>query len=137
MPTIGKLAPLDRFDKEEHLGHVLVFVNPIAEEGDFGFGETVSAVCDVICINDTKAWPGARIFGTQLVPRLLSGDKIVPAVLVQGTARAGRAAPWLFEEVSDDEQADAQAVVDRVVTQLGSGKLVVDFGAFNSGAAFG
>jgi hypothetical protein len=137
MVKVSNAAPLDRFNKDDHLGHILVFVGSKIEEGDFGFGETESAVADVICVNDHKAWEAQRVFGTLIVPRLaLSADPIVAGSLIQGEAKAGRSAPWMLDDLSDGELADVQALVDKTVTQLGSGRIVVDFDAINQATDF-
>lgn len=129
---VGNAAPLDRFDKSLHNGHTLIFVSPHIEEGDYGFGETQSAVADIICADCRKGWEAQRIFGSLIVPRLgMSSDSVVGGVLVEGEARAGRSAPWLLEDLDGDQLADVQAIVDKHVTQLKSGKLVVDFDAVN------
>jgi hypothetical protein len=134
---VTNAAPLDRFNKDDHNGHRLIFIGPKIEEGDFGFGETETAVADVICTDCYKAWEAQRIFGTMIVPRLaLSADPIIAGMLVQGEAKAGRSAPWLLDDLNADELADVQALVDKVVTQLGSGKIVVDFDAVNGANNF-
>jgi hypothetical protein len=134
---VAPAAPLDRFTKDDHSGHLILFVNSRIEVGDYGFGEAESAVCDVICVNCCKAWEDQRIFGTMIVPRLgLTTDKVVAGLLVQGEAKAGRSAPWLLDDPDENELADVQAVADRVISQLGSGKIVVDFDAINNLEAF-
>lgn len=134
---VTNAAPIDRFIKDDHNGHRMIFVGSKIEQGDFGFGETDTAVTDVICVDCHKAWEAQRIFGTIIVERLgLSADPVVAGLLVQGEGKAGRNPPWLLDDLNDDELADVQALADRVITQLGSGKIVVDFDAVNQGTGF-
>jgi hypothetical protein len=130
---VTNAAPLDRFVKDSHNGHNLIFVNSRIEEGDFGFGDTQTAVADVICFNCKQAWQNQRVFGQFIVGRLAQSDgKIVAGALVQGEAKAGRSAPWMLDDLNDDELTDIQAYLERVVDQLRSGKLVVNFDLINN-----
>jgi hypothetical protein len=131
--TVENTPPLKRFAKEEHENHTaILFISPKVETGDFGFGESESAVADVICTQCQKGWEEQRIFGTKIVPRLHDAvGKIRSGILYQGKASPGRSAPWLLEDLNEDELADAQAAIDRFITVLASGKIVVDFDAVN------
>jgi hypothetical protein len=127
---VTRPAPLDRFEKSEHAGHHLVFVGPKAETLDTSYGETDAARCvGVLCVTCVRGWPDVVVFGTALVPRICNGDPAPAGVLVQGEAKPGRQPPWLLDDLDDDDLEEVQAFVDKVVQQLGSGKLVVDFDA--------
>lgn len=127
---VTRPAPLDRFEKGEHLGHNLAFVDPKGEIIDTSFGAADAARCvGVICATCVRGWTDVIVFGTAIVPRIANGDLVTAGTLVQGKAQPGRQPPWLLDDLDDGEMADMQELVDRVVTQLGSGKLVVDVDA--------
>jgi hypothetical protein len=127
---LGRLGDLHRWNKDEHVGHTHLFVKPHVEEMTTQFGDQEAAVCEaVICVTDELGWPNAAVFGGYLVPRICSGDDIVPGVLVQGKAQAGKNPPWLLDDPSGDDLTQAQDLADRVITRLGSGKLAVDLDA--------
>ena len=127
---VTRPGPLDRFDKAEHLGHSLAFVGAKGEIVDTSFGEADVARCvGVICATCVRGWADVLVFGTAIVPRICNGDPVSAGVLVQGKAQPGRQPPWLLDDLDDAELAEVQVLVDRVVTQLGSGKLVVDVDA--------
>ena len=82
---VSRPAPLDRFDKAEHLGHNLAFVGPRGEVLDTSFGEADAARCvGVICATCVRGWTDVIVFGTAIVPRICNGDPVSAGVLVQG-----------------------------------------------------
>ncbi len=127
---VSNPAPLDRFEKSEHVGHNLAFVEPKGEIMATSFGDADAARCvGVICETCTRGWADVIVFGTAIVPRICNGDLVSAGTLVQGKAQPGRQPPWLLDDLDDVEMAEMQSLVDRVVTQLGSGKLVIDVDA--------
>jgi hypothetical protein len=127
---LGRLGELHRWTKDEHVGHVHLFVKPHAEEMQTQFGDQEAAVCEaIVCVTCELGWEDQAVFGGYLVPRICSGDDIVPGVLVQGKAQAGKNAPWLLDDPIPADLTLAQGLADRVVTRLGSGKLAVDLDA--------
>jgi len=132
---VGQPAELNRFDKASHKGHVVAFVDPHPEQMETAFGDAEAAACGVICATCNQGWPDQRIFGAALVPRICgSPDPVVAGVLVEGEAKPGRNAPWLLDDADADDLADVQALVDKVVTQLASGRIVVDFDSLTGSA---
>jgi hypothetical protein len=124
---LGRLGSVNMFTKLDHVGHGLIFVKPHVEQMTTQFGETEAALCEhIICATCQVGWADEVVFGSYLVPRICSGDPIVPGILVQGKAQPGRNAPWLLDDPGDDDREVMQALADRVITRLGSGKLAVD-----------
>lgn len=132
MPSIplGHLGKDNTFTKADHAGHVLLFVQPAREQLETAFGDQEAAHCSyVVCGSCQAGWPDVIIFGSYLVPRICSGDPLVAGTLVRGEAQPGRQAPWLLDDLGDDDRQITQALADKVVTRLGSGRLVVDLDA--------
>jgi hypothetical protein len=127
---LGQLGELHRWTKADHLGHLHLFVKPHVEEMQTQFGDQDAAVCEaILCVTCELGWEDQVVFGSYLVPRICSGDDLVPGVLVQGRAQAGKNAPWLLDDPTAEDRTAAQNLADRVITGLGSGKLVVDLDA--------
>ena len=127
---VSPLAEFDRFDKPDHLGHQVAFVGARGEQVSTAYGDADAAHCEaVICATCVRGWTDQLVFGTAIVPRICTGDPITGGILVQGKAQPGRQPPWLLDEFDAAELAEVQALTDRVVTRLGSGKLVVDVDA--------
>jgi hypothetical protein len=128
---VSQPAALNRFIKDDHENHKIIVVNPTLATEDTQFGPAQVCRGDVICADCLKAWEGETVFGSVVAPRLGgTGQPVTAGILYKGKAKAGREAPWLINDLEDFELADVQALVNRVVTQLSSGKLVVDFDAF-------
>ncbi len=129
---VSQPAPLNRFIKDDHENHKIVVVNGVLATEETQFGPAQVCRGDVICADCLKAWEDEPIFGSVVAPRLGgTGDPVAAGILFRGKAKAGREAPWLIEDLNEDELADVEGLVNRVVSQLKSGKLVVDFDAFS------
>jgi hypothetical protein len=122
------------FEKAEHEGHLLAFVSPSLEEGvvtKFGASDA-ARVRSVLCADDLSLHSDQLIFGAALVPRLIGADgDIVVGRLVRGEARNGQSAPWLLDDPTGDDLAEAQAMLNHVVGKMPSGALVVDTAALD------
>jgi hypothetical protein len=128
--NLGRLGDLNRFVKDDHLGHVLLFVAPKLEMMDTQFGPAEAAICQgIICVTCELGWADVPLFGSYPVPRICSGDDIVPGLLTQGKAQAGKNPPWLLDDVTGPDLMVAQDLADRILTRLGSGKIAVDLDA--------
>jgi hypothetical protein len=124
---------MKRFMKEDHLGHTILFVSPKQEELQTAFGESEAAVCSaVICATCRQGWDDVPVFGSALAPRLfMSLESVIVGVLVQGTAKPGRNAPWLLDDPSEEDLALARQIVDEVAVVSKGGKVLVDFDALD------
>ncbi len=129
--TVGAPAPLNRFVKDEHLGHFVLFFEAKQENMQTSFGDADAAICTyIVCHTCMAGWEDQAVFGSAIAGRLYLANKdVVPGRLVQGVARPGRNAPWLLDDPNDAEDRMARELVARVATRLGSGKLVVDLAA--------
>jgi hypothetical protein len=116
------------FSKDEHEEHVLVFVEPKAEEMSTSFGDTTAARCSyVVCLDCDLVESDVIIFGTALVPAITdSGEELVVGHLVKGDAKPGRNPPWLLEDPIDEELARAEAFFATRAARLPSGRIVVE-----------
>lgn len=126
---IGKPAAPDGFQKEGREGHLLIAVGHRAEEVTTAYGEATAARIAYLADYDTnEVFEDVQLFGKALAPAIFRSDaQIVPGRLVKGTAaREGQNPPWLLQEITADEMELVRGWVDEYVTQLGSGKLVVD-----------
>jgi hypothetical protein len=120
------------FDKDEHVGHLLVFIHPSWESRTGEFGEYEVARCAyVACVEDYDAYIDVPVSGAALVPRLVDDDDgaVVVGRLVRGVAKAGRSAPWLLEDPTEKELAAAQEFVDEYGSQAKSGAISLDIKA--------
>ena len=111
MPFKFGLPATNRFSKEEHLGHVLVFVEPHETQESTSFGDSSAATCEyVACVTCGTVTSDAKLFGSALVPAIVgSGEPLVLGVLEQGEAKPGRSAPWLLGVPTDVDESVAEA----------------------------
>jgi hypothetical protein len=116
------------FSKDDHEGHLLVFVEPKAEEMSTSFGESTAARCSfVVCLDDDLVEADVDIYGTVLVPALTEpGEELIVGHLVKGDAKPGRNPPWLLEDPTDEEFARAEAFFAKRAARLPSGRIVVE-----------
>lgn len=130
--TVSQPAALNRFVKDDHENHKIAVVNGTLSTEDTQFGPAQVCRGDIICADCLKGWESEVIFGSVVAPRLGgTGQPVAAGILYRGKPKAGREAPWLVEDLNEDELADVQGLVNRVVSQLPSGKLIVDFDAFS------
>jgi hypothetical protein len=117
------------FDKKEHEGHLCIFVEPKAEEMTTRYEkEATAARCSYTCCLECRSVVSdALLFGAVLVPQLTNGgEELVVGKLGQGEAKAGQNAPWLLWDPTEEEEAKAEAFLERYATRLQSGKVVVE-----------
>jgi hypothetical protein len=133
--SIGSAPPVDRFGKDEHKGHMVLFVSPEPQTMTTQFGEGDAAVCKaVVCGSCRTGWLSVPVFGNSLVPRLtIATDDVVIGILVQGkAAKSGQNPPWLLDDPSDTDLKLAREIVELVLVRGASGRLLVDLAALES-----
>jgi hypothetical protein len=134
---LSKPAPgPDRWNKDDHLEHLHVFLGGLTVENvDTSRGPADAAHVDVIaCVDCRQAWTDQLVFGKALVPRL-TGDPDAEAIVgrfSQGLAKPGQSAPWVITDPTDSEMATGDAFVAKYVTTLPSGTVVVDAKALDA-----
>jgi hypothetical protein len=116
------------FNKDDHLDHLLGFVEPQAEEVSTSFGEAVAARCSYIfCCDDATVDSDVLLFGSVIAPRLCEAeDEVVAGRLTKGLAKPGRSAPWLLDDPTDDDLDAVEAFLEANATRLPSGKIVME-----------
>jgi hypothetical protein len=121
-------AASNGFDKNAHIEHLLIAVEPEAQEMETSYGPATAAHCSyVACVDCGTVDADVLLFGTALVPRLLDVEEgLVAGRLCQGQAKAGRQPPWLLEDPSDGDIAQAEAFLERCATRLPSGRIVME-----------
>ena len=122
--TIGNAGPgVDRLKNSEHVQHEVVFVSPELTERRGNQGPYEVALCSyVLCFTCRKAWSDADVSGVAMVPRLTSAsEEVVAGRLVEGTARAGKNAPILLEDLTEEELAKISTELERYASKLPSG----------------
>ena len=129
--SIGRPAKGGGFDKAAHEDDLLAFVSPTSELTNTTYGESTAARCVyVVALDQSEVFEDVLLFGAALAPRLYeSTETIVVGLLVKGEAQPGRNAPWLLEDPTDEELAQAEQFFTRFATVLPSGRLVVDVDA--------
>jgi hypothetical protein len=116
------------FSKDDHLDHLLGFVEPQAEEVSTSFGDTTAAHCSyVFCVDDGTVESDPLIFGSALVPRLVDvEEEVVAGRLAKGLAKPGRSAPWLLDDPTDADLEAVEAFLEANATRLPSGRIVME-----------
>jgi hypothetical protein len=139
---ISKPGRTPGFNKEEHVSHVIVFVDPKAEEalGFDGEGTQPAARCGyVACVNCGLVLSDFVFFANAIVPKIVAAGEIVAGQLVRGTARGDRSAPYLLADPSNDDLRTVEAFLEERATRMPSGKIVIESqpaGRDDAGAAF-
>ena len=107
----GEGAGGARFDKAAYKDTLISVVHPkLSENVDTKHGATDAIFAKYIVVHEGEdeglIFDGPALFGAQLVPELDSAEgPIVAGRISVGEAKAGRSAPWIWEDPSDDERA--------------------------------
>ena len=128
-------ARADRFDKLEYENVLIAVIHPYGKQVDSQFGETTAAFMKYIVVLEGadagRVFEGAALFGTVLVPALLDADSaIIVGKLVQGKAKGGHNAPWLWEDGSADDFAVAGAWFDANAKKDADGTIAINVDSF-------
>jgi hypothetical protein len=124
------------FNKEEHVDHLCVFVDPKAEETPkfSGEGVQIAARCAyAICETCGLVLTDPLIYGDALAPRIADAGEVVAGRLALGKARAGRNAPYFLNDPSGDDLQAVEAFLEKYAVRLPSGKIVVETPAAENG----
>lgn len=112
----------DDFNKADHEGKLLMFVEPEHREVDTEYGTAQTASCDyVVAFEDdgtAEVFNDTLIFGAALAPAVYNaGTPVVVGRLGKAaTAKPGRSRAWILDDPSDDDLAIAQAFADKSLT---------------------
>lgn len=126
--TINQPAPTGGFDKEQHEGHLMLFIGIEEKEGKTQFGDATWAQCQWVADLDSGTLDlDVAIHGKALAPSVIGAAPVCVGRLVKGkSAKEGQKPPWLLDDATDADLVVAQEWIDTFVTELPSGKLVVD-----------
>jgi hypothetical protein len=102
------------FDKNEHNGHRVAFVNPQGEkEPKFNAseGDQLVAVVDyAICESCKLVYADQRIYGEVLAHQIVDpGEEVVAGWLGQSKARPGKSPAWILEDPTGEDEAAIQS----------------------------
>jgi hypothetical protein len=124
----GKPATTGRFTKDDHLEHLLCFVDREAADVATAHGDTTACRCGyVVCIDDETVDADVLIFGTALAPNLIEAtDEVVVARLAKGNATPGRNPPWILEDASPADMKAAEKYFAEHASRMPSGRIVVE-----------
>lgn len=117
------------FSKEAHEGHLLVFVEPEAEETTGAYGDSTAARCAfVVCLTCDTVAADVMLWGAALVPALTDGaEELVVGRLARGEAKGNRSAPWLLWNPSEADVAEAEEWFAKRATRYpGSGRISIE-----------
>jgi len=117
------------FTKEEHVGHLCLFVEPQAEETAkySGEGTQTAARCTyAVCITCNLVLEDLLVFGEALAPRLIGQGELVTGTLQLGKARPPRSAPYVLDVATNDERTRVQQFLGKYAARLPSGKIVIE-----------
>lgn len=126
-PSTGKGS----FDKEAHLDHLCIFIEPVADVLDTQFGNAQPvARCSYVVDLDVEpvdVTPEALIFGQALVPALVDGgDELVVGTLGKASGNAGRSY-WLMYDPSDEDLARSKEWLDKnAVRSPSTNRIMID-----------
>lgn len=130
-PGSGSGGGASGFDRNEHLGHSVMFINN-DERTDVNTRHGVvarAAFSDyVVCMTcGGKVFHEHLTFGQAIVPMILDVEgAVVLGTLGKGDASAGKSAAWLLFDFTEDEGAAAQTWLDNNAAVLPSGKYVIE-----------
>jgi hypothetical protein len=117
------------FGKDNAEGHLLMFIGIEKASGPTQFGDSTWAQCAwVVDVDTDELSRDVPIHGKALAPAIYGAEaQVVVGRLVKGkTAREGQSPPWLLDAPTEDDLTHAQTWLDAYVTELPSGKLIVD-----------
>lgn len=126
---ISAPASAGGFSKEAHVGHLVMFIDPEAEETPRFSGEgtqTAARCAYVICETCGMVMADTMVYGDVLVPRIIGAGEVVGGRLALGKARAGRSAPYLLEDPTVDDHHAMERFLDKYAVRMKSGKIVVE-----------
>ncbi len=123
----GDFGP--RFDKNEHEGRLVAFVEPEAREVDSQYGTATAASCDFVVVLEGDDAPTVYedqlIFGAVLAPTIYNGGRVVVGRIGRAAdAKPGRSRAWILNDPTDEELASVQKWADDNLT-VKNGRLVV------------
>jgi hypothetical protein len=136
--TISQPAQGGGFSKDDHEGHLLMFIEIEKASGATQFGDATWAQCRwVVDLETYELSTDVAIHGKALAPSVYGPEqKVVVGRLVKGTAaREGQSPPWLLEGFTEDDATVANLWAEAYITELPSGRLVVDEEALRDAAA--
>jgi hypothetical protein len=128
---IGGPAARGGFPKDEHLNHLLAFVEPRSETTTKfdGTGTQTAAVCSyVVCVPCRRVFTEQTIYGEALAPRLVDTEsEVVVGTLAQAQSRMpGRNPAWILDDPTDTDIGAVQGFLTEYASRLKSGKIVVE-----------
>jgi hypothetical protein len=121
----------DNWDKAQHLDHLHVFCAAdgfTIQEIETSYGMSAAVKVDwIVCCDCLDVWDDQFVYGAVLTVRLAGADsEIVVGRLGQGLPKPGKSAAWTLDDVTDQDMADAEAFLDKYVTVMSSGTIIVD-----------
>ncbi len=122
-------SPGGGFSKEEHVGHLLLFVDPRGEETAKFSGEgtqTAARCTHLACVTCGLVLTDLLLYGDALAPRIVDAGEIVAGRLTVGKARAGRSAPYLLDEADAGDLGQIEAFLDAYAVRMPSGKVIIE-----------
>jgi hypothetical protein len=133
----GPGKPSGAYTNSDHIGHLLVYAHPVAEERTSSFDnkETYQvAKCDfVICATEAKAWTTTDVSGKALVPRLTTAANAIVAVwLSLGEAKGDRNPPTIPEDATAEQIGEIQEVLAKYGARMPTGRVVFDVVQYNN-----
>jgi hypothetical protein len=132
MSTAWKISapkPGGGFNKADHVDHLLIFIEPRAEEVPkyASEGTQIAAKTDyTICIDCNLVLTDQLVYGDALAPRIIDAGEVVAGKLAVGQARAGRSAPYLLEDPTAADLQRVESFLERTAVRMPSGKIVIE-----------
>jgi hypothetical protein len=127
--TISPPSHTSGFNKEEHVSHLCLFIEPKGEEtpGFSGDGTQLAARCHyIVCVTCDLVLSDFAFFGNAIVPKIITAGEIVAGRLALGTARGDRNAPYLLTDPTNDDLRIVEAFLDERATRMPSGKIIIE-----------
>jgi hypothetical protein len=127
--SIAQPAQGGGFSKDNAEGHLLMFIGIEKASGPTQFGDATWAQCQWVAdLTTDDLSSDVAMHGKALAPAIYGAEaSVVVGRLVKGkTAREGQSPPWLLDAATDDDLTHAQTWLTAYVTELPSGKLIVD-----------
>ena len=126
MTTIGTPTVTDsgnRFQPRDHLGKLVMFCGHDKTTVETEYGETTVATVSLIAVLDgdeVVTFSDTFIFGKALAPSIYrSSLDVVVGVISQGTAKAGRSAPWTLSKPTEVQLEAAREWFPKHVVESG------------------
>jgi hypothetical protein len=137
-PGEGTGADPSRWTNSKHLGHEVMFIEPVAEErtGRPKDGKTeqyqVAKTAYLVCFTCNQCWSDVDVSGKALVPQLTTASrKVVVGVLEEGEKTVYDNGPILLADPTPDLEETARTVLKEYGHRMPSGRILFDDQAFN------